>query len=675
MARRFRSARSASTRGKIAAAAVAATAAVGALVASSATGIPFPTPFNGWSGQSFQTIFNSHSGNVGATSKTYTTPDDGSLVVDAAHGVLAHDTGGPLQLTDYSQPKHGSLTLGSDGAFVYHPYAGFTGTDTFTYTVSNAVHLYTDHLPSLGTYGGVEINAGGYGSSVYPDPGHPGYFYGLEDRGPNVDGPDGNPDPMLLPIPSYDPSIGLFHLVGNDAVLVRKIPLTGPQGQPFSGLIPPSRDTSDEGTADDLTGNQLANDPNGYDSEGLVALPDGGFWVSDEYGPFVTHFDQWGHELQQLSPLNGTLPAELQYRVANKGMEGLTITPDGKELVGIMQSALNQPDLATIAGAPKATKLVPTRIVTYNLRTHDEHEYLYLLHEPSLYSGAISEIAALSDTTFLVDERDGCFPGNPGLNPPTPEAPDPTAAACSSYTSGAFKQLFKVDIAGATDIGPDASPSAIEHAASTYDTAHSVADPVTSVSYNGGSPAGHYPTDAHGNPTGTTGGGLLIDGNSIEKLVTPSYKKNDPEETSKTLTVLEENGIAPATESPFLDLNGLIGSVTPATAPNTSPTYDFYSHDKVEGVAVLDRGQEVVVSNDSDFGISEAEPDGAGGWRLVAKTSPVTGQQDNGEYLAIDMDRVDATTNSDGTGTSAAAPGSVSQKTVTITVTPAPAGS
>ena len=35
----------------------------------------------------------------------------------------------------------------------------------------------------------------------------------------------------------------------------------------------------------------LPKDPNGYDSEGLVALKDGTFWVSDEYGPFITHFD------------------------------------------------------------------------------------------------------------------------------------------------------------------------------------------------------------------------------------------------------------------------------------------------------------------------------------------------------------------------------------------------
>jgi hypothetical protein len=151
----------------------------------------------------------------------------------------------------------------------------------------------------------------------------------------------------------------------------------------------------------------LANDPNGYDSEGLVALPDGTFWVSDQYGPFVTHFDSRGRAIQRLSPFDGTLPAELRFRVPNRGMEGLTITPDGKELVGLMQSALQQSDL----NGSNAKNIVPTRIVTYNLRTHALHEYLYLLHDPKTNGTANSELTALSDSTFLVDERDGNFPG------------------------------------------------------------------------------------------------------------------------------------------------------------------------------------------------------------------------------------------------------------------------
>lgn len=38
----------------------------------------------------------------------------------------------------------------------------------------------------------------------------------------------------------------------------------------------------------------LETDRYGLDSEGLVALKDGTFWVSDEYGPHIIHFDTTG---------------------------------------------------------------------------------------------------------------------------------------------------------------------------------------------------------------------------------------------------------------------------------------------------------------------------------------------------------------------------------------------
>ena len=60
------------------------------------------------------------------------------------------------------------------------------------------------------------------------------------------------------------------------------------------------------------------------------------------------HFDADGKELERISPLGVEtgkrhLPAVFAHRRANRGMEGLTISPDGKELVGIMQSTLLNP--------------------------------------------------------------------------------------------------------------------------------------------------------------------------------------------------------------------------------------------------------------------------------------------------------------------------------------------
>src|SRR5262249_54130225 len=108
--------------------------------------------------------------------------------------------------------------------------------------------------------------------------------------------------------------------------------------------------------------------------------------------------------------------------------EGLTVTPDGRMLVAIMQSGLQQPDLPS---GVNGKSIVPTRIVTYDLHTGGLHEYLFLLDNPKANGTAVSELTALSDSTFLVDERDGNFPA-----------------------TGGYKKLWKIDLTGATDVGP-----------------------------------------------------------------------------------------------------------------------------------------------------------------------------------------------------------------------------
>jgi hypothetical protein len=230
----------------------------------------------------------------------------------------------------------------------------------------------------------------------------------------------------VLPKPSYDPSIARFAFEDGEAELVETIPLRDSSGHPFSGLVNSLAPTGE--TIETLKGVTLAKDPDGYDPEGLVAMPDGSFWVSDEYGPFVTHFTSQGEETARLSPFKTgpeALPAELKNRVPNRGMEGLTLTPDGHTLVGMMQSSLQQADLE----GSNAKKDTPTRIVTYNLYTHKTHEYLFLLDEPATTGVANSEITALSDNTFLIDERDSGFPSATG-----------------------YKKLWEVNLEGATDV-------------------------------------------------------------------------------------------------------------------------------------------------------------------------------------------------------------------------------
>ena len=75
---------------------------------------------------------------VGAND-TYSTTAGSTLTI-AANGVLTNDTdvdGDTLTATTVSNPANGTLTLNSNGGFVYTPNSGFTGTDTFTYQVND----------------------------------------------------------------------------------------------------------------------------------------------------------------------------------------------------------------------------------------------------------------------------------------------------------------------------------------------------------------------------------------------------------------------------------------------------------------------------------------------------------------------------------------------------------
>ncbi len=370
-------------------------------------------------------------------------------------GSVLRNDNGATAVVRHTSPSNGTVTVNTDGTFTYTPKAGFTGTDTFTYTATNAVQLFKDAtaqgapIPALTTVPGpngttTKISGEGFGSSLAAVPGRPGYFYGLTDRGPNADAPDGNKSEMVL---NFAPEIGEFKLVNGKAELLRTVTLKGPKplsGVNYSGRPPhDTKEVIDDVAATNatlkdgkVTPQPVANDPYGYDSEGLVAMPDGSFWVSDEYGPYITHFNASGYEIGRLTPYQnspdnkfhdiiGYLPAILADRLTNKGMEGLTITPDGKTLVGAMQSALQIPDL----GSTKASKVAVTRIITVDLRTFKTKQYLYLLDDPATTGDANSEITALSNTTFLVDERDG------------------------NFEPGAHKTLYEVNLKGATDVG------------------------------------------------------------------------------------------------------------------------------------------------------------------------------------------------------------------------------
>jgi hypothetical protein len=115
-------------------------------------------------------------------------------------------------------------------------------------------------------------------------------------------------------------------------------------------------------------------------------------------------------------------------RVTNKGMEGLAITPDGRTLFGAMQSPLLQDG---------GTDGRFTRIVTIDTRSGATRQYAYEL--TNIGSAAkpkyptISEVVAINDHELLVDERDGKGRGD--------------------NSTAAYKKLYRIDLAGAPDVG------------------------------------------------------------------------------------------------------------------------------------------------------------------------------------------------------------------------------
>ena len=62
-----------------------------------------------------------------------------SLVLPAGQALFAYDVTitDTTALVSYTQPSHGAVTVNNDGTFVYTPTVGYTGGDSFTYTLKN----------------------------------------------------------------------------------------------------------------------------------------------------------------------------------------------------------------------------------------------------------------------------------------------------------------------------------------------------------------------------------------------------------------------------------------------------------------------------------------------------------------------------------------------------------
>lgn len=312
--------------------------------------------------------------------------------------------------------------------------------------------MLRDDLVDAKTLSTFEVRNGGFGSAMTAHPSNVDEFYAMTDRGPNADFVGGAYGAgKSFPVADYTPRIGHFRLSEAGGVeLLDTILFKRPDGTLITGLpntsalggtgeTPYNPDGSpvleDQSQPYDAISNPIKLDDYGLDGEGLVALRDGSFWVSDEYGPHMVHFDADGKEIDRINPFSSdartrfNLPAEFAYRRANRGMEGLAITPDEKTLVGLMQSTMDLPTKAVRA-------LTITRIVTLDLATGEIGQYLY---QQEKAANSNSEMVGLSTNDFLVLERDGSFLYG---------GPDGAAGV----TPDAQKQVYRIDLSTGTNL-------------------------------------------------------------------------------------------------------------------------------------------------------------------------------------------------------------------------------
>lgn len=175
-----------------------------------------------------------------------------------------------------------------------------------------------------------------------------------------------------------------------------------------------------------------------FDPEGIRLSNNGRFvYISDEYGPALYQFDRAsGARVRAIRlPANLAVPhksalgaAEIAGnttgRVANKGMEGLAISPDGSTLFGFVQSPLIEDG----GDGGRAN-----RIVSVDLETGQVHQYAYdnyLGDKAKAYNS--SEVLALNSHELLVLERDGKGLGDD--------------------SKAVVKRIYKIDLAGAPDV-------------------------------------------------------------------------------------------------------------------------------------------------------------------------------------------------------------------------------
>ncbi len=171
------------------------------------------------------------------------------------------------------------------------------------------------------------------------------------------------------------------------------------------------------------------------DPESFVRAPDGTFWVSEEFGPFLIHVAADGRVLAPpvqipgvRSPQNPFLrPGERPTVAASRGFEGLAISPDGSTLYALLEGAVTGDDARDLR--IYSYDIAKAALASTFLRVRLEGPS-QTVAEPGPM--AIGELKAVNHHQFLLIERD-----NHG----------------DAETPPALKRVFLLDMSGAAARG------------------------------------------------------------------------------------------------------------------------------------------------------------------------------------------------------------------------------
>ena len=192
-----------------------------------------------------------------------------------------------------------------------------------------------------------------------------------------------------------------------------------------------------------------------FDPEGAAVSGRGSFFISDEYGPAILEFNRQGHLLRRIAvpakflianPSGDVIPTATSLelypslntsgRQANRGMEGLAISPDGRYLFGLMQNALIQDNGLNAASAARPCRpehaLAESRSPDRRDRRNMSTSSMRSIRAGASTTSSRSTITSSSSSSATTVR---CVPTPPN----TAQTPN-------------VKRIYKIDITGATDV-------------------------------------------------------------------------------------------------------------------------------------------------------------------------------------------------------------------------------